>query len=94
MASLLLTRITLVWFLLVAATAFSWEMGHGAGFDDLRYASIAIIVVAFIKVRFVILEFMEIRTAPLFMRIIGATWCVVICTILVTLYWHGVNKVV
>ncbi len=94
MASLVRSRITLVWFLLVAATAISWEMGHGAGFDDLRYASIAIIVVAFIKVRFVILDFMEIRTAPLFMRIIGATWCVVVCTALVTLYWHGAGKII
>ena len=60
MAYLLRSRITLVWFLLVAATALSWELGHGAGFDDVHYASVAIIIVAFIKVRFVILDFMEI----------------------------------
>ena len=89
MTNLLRTRITLVWFVLVAATAFSWEMGHGVGLHDLRQASVAIIVVAFIKVRFVILDFMEIRHAPIWMRIVGETWVVVVCSILVGLYLHA-----
>ena len=89
MKHLLGSRITVVWLLLVAATAVSWEMGHGAGFRDLRLASASIIVIAFIKVRFVILDFMEIRNAPLPMRLIGELWVVVICTTLVTLYWRA-----
>ncbi len=89
MAALLLTRTTLVWLLLVGATALSWAMGHGAGFADSRYAGVAIIVVALIKVRFVILEFMEIRTAPLFMRLTAEIWLLVIGTVLITLYWKG-----
>ncbi|UCV23672.1 cytochrome C oxidase subunit IV family protein [Ferribacterium limneticum] len=92
-ASLLRARATLVWFLLVAATTFSWEMGHGAGFSDHRYASIAIIVMAFIKVRYVLLDFMEIRNAPTLMRLAGETWLVVICSVLVFLYWQGANQV-
>lgn len=91
MAVLLRTRITLIWLLLVAATALSWEMGHGGGFDDVRHAGVAIIVVAFVKVRFVILDFMEIRNAPQFMRIICETWVVGICTMLVVLYWQGAS---
>jgi Prokaryotic Cytochrome C oxidase subunit IV len=94
MNSLIFSRIGLVWFLLVAATAASWEMGHGVGFEDIRHASIAIIVVAFVKVRFVILDFMEIRHAPIWMRIVGETWCVVVCSVLVVLYWQGVSKVI
>jgi hypothetical protein len=94
MVALLRTRITLVWFVLVAATAFSWEMGHGVVFDDVRYASVVIIVVAFIKVRFVLLDFMEVRHAPLFMRLIGTVWLVAVCTTLVVLYWHSAIKVI
>ena len=89
MVALLRTRITAIWFLLVAATALSWEMGHGVGFDDVRHAGVAIIAVAFIKVRFVILDFMEIRNAPLFMRIIAEVWVVVICTTLIVMYLQG-----
>jgi hypothetical protein len=86
MGSLIRSYITLVWFLLVAATALSWEMGYGVGFDNVRHASVAIIVVAFIKVRFVILDFMEIRNAPLFMRLIGEVWVFVVCSTLILLY--------
>lgn len=86
MSSLIRSRITLVWLLLVAATAFSWEMGHGVGFLDVRQASVAIIVVAFIKVRFVVQDFMEIRKAPLFMRLVGEIWVIVICTTLIALF--------
>lgn len=89
MASLLWTRTTLVWFILVAATALSWEVGHGVGFQDVRHASVAIIVVAFIKIRFVILDFMEVRNAPSFMRIIGEAWVLVVCAVLAALYWYG-----
>lgn len=86
MKSLFLSRITLTWFILVVATALSWEMGHGMGFSDIRHAGVAIIIVAFVKVRFVILDFMEMRHAPHFMRLIGEIWTVVICTTLVTLF--------
>jgi hypothetical protein len=89
MLYLLRSRITLIWFLLVTATALSWEMGHGVGFHDARYAGVAIIVIAFIKVRFVLLDFMELRHAPLFMRLIAETWVVVIGTTLITLFLRG-----
>lgn len=89
MIHLIRNRVTLVWFILVAATAASWEFGHGVGLSDLRYASIAIIVIAFVKVRFVILDFMEIRHAPIPMRIVGEVWAVVVCTALIVLYLHG-----
>ena len=91
--NLLRSRITLVWFLLVAATAISWEMGHGAGFSDIHWASVSIIVIAFIKVRFVILDFMEIRHGPIWMRIVGETWCVAIGSALVILYLHGAGSI-
>lgn len=86
MRSLLLSRTTLIWFFLVAATALSWEMGHGVGFSDLHHAGAAILIIAFVKVRFVILEFMEVRHAPLLLRLMGETWSVVVCAVLVTLF--------
>jgi hypothetical protein len=86
MRSLFFSRTTLVWFGLVAATALSWEMGHGLGFTNPRHAGVAILVVAFVKVRFVILDFMEIRHAPLFMRLVAEAWFVVACTTLVVLF--------
>ncbi|MCV7301270.1 cytochrome C oxidase subunit IV family protein [Mycobacterium barrassiae] len=80
---LLRSRATLVWLLLVAATALSWGMGHDVGISDMRIAGVAIIVVAFVKVRFVVFEFMEIRGAPKWMRQVGEGWIVLIATLLI-----------
>ena len=85
MDSLLFSRTTLVWFILVAATLLSWEVGHGLGFDDLRHAGAAIVVIAFVKVRYVLLDFMEIRHAPFFKRVIGEAWAVLVCVAVVGL---------
>ena len=86
MKSLLLTRVTLVWLLLVIATAASWTIGHGAGPYELRYTGSAIMGLAFVKVRLVIHEFMEIRTAPPFMRIVADGWLLAIVATLITVY--------
>jgi hypothetical protein len=86
MQSLLHSRLTLVWLVLLAATLASWAMGHGLGFSDTKHASIAIICVAFIKVRFVMIEFMEMGGAPPPMRLIGELWPLVVGSVLVVLY--------
>lgn len=86
MRALLLSRITAVWALLVAATMLSWELGHGLGFGSARSAGAAILIVTFIKVRFVMLDFMEVRHAPRWMRGVGEAWIVLITTLLVVLF--------
>jgi hypothetical protein len=84
--SLWLSRTTLIWTLLVVATLISWELGHGVGFDDARAGGAAILVVTFIKVRFVVLDFMEIRTAPRWMRALLEAWIVLCASILIGLF--------
>jgi hypothetical protein len=70
---------------LVAATLVSWGFGHGWGLDP-QAAGIAVIIIAFVKIRYVILDFMELRTAPLGMRVAAEAWCIVVCSTLVLLY--------
>jgi len=43
-------------------------------------------VVSFVKVRFVMHEFMELRHAPLFMRLLADGWIIAITAILIGLY--------
>ena len=90
MRALLFDRITLIWFLLIAATALSWEFGHGLGFGDrYRHATVAVIVIAFIKVRYVFLDFMELRAAPLPLRLMLEAWAIGVGGAIIFLYWPG-----
>ncbi len=88
MSELFRTRITAVWILLVGATLFSWTVGHGLGFSDARMAGSAILVVTFAKVRFVMLDFMEMRHAPRGLRIAAEAWVVAIAIVLLVLFLH------
>ena len=86
MAPLLISRPTLIWVILLAATGVSWGVGAAFGGSGIRWAGAAIIAVAFVKVRLVILEFMEVRRAPWAMRLAGEVWILSLCATLVTLF--------
>ena len=86
MVSLLISRATLIWIILVVATGMAWGMGHGLGGTDVRLAGVVIFGISFVKVRLVIREFMEIRGAPQFMRVVSDLWVVAICARLIGLF--------
>jgi hypothetical protein len=80
---------TVAWFVLILATLTSWRLGtdHGLGSDeDHELASVAIFLVAFVKVRLVGLYFMELREAPLPLRGIFEGYCAVVCAAVIGMY--------
>ena len=79
-------RITVVWLALIVATGLSWESAH-LGTIDARLLTTAVLVVAFLKVRYIGLEFMELRCAPVALRIIFEAWVAVVCAALLAVYW-------
>jgi len=90
MLALLRREITCVWLVLILATALSWQFGHGFGFGDrYTYATVAIVIIAFIKVRFVFLDFMELRHAPLPLRLAFESWALVLGSTIIVCYWTG-----
>ncbi len=94
MMGLLLKPITAAWLLLMLATGLSWWLGldHGLGSDpqsDYRYLSSGLIFIAFIKVRIVIRYFMEVREAPLALKLVCDVWIVLVCGAIIYLYWFG-----
>ncbi len=93
MTMLLRNRITLVWLGLVVATCLSWETGGDLAFTgDGRNLGAIVLIIAFVKVRYIILEFMELRHAWLGMRLFAEAWCLVVCVAVLFLFWgpfHG-----
>jgi Prokaryotic Cytochrome C oxidase subunit IV len=79
-------RVTGIWLALIAATLISWTMGQGDSLGSTRRTSIAIIVIAFLKIRYVIYDFMDLRGAPLFMRIVAESWVLIVCTTIIAFY--------
>lgn len=86
-------RTTWVWGLLILATALSWQLGHGPGFGSHHErATVAVVLIAYLKIRFVFLDFMELRAAPWPLRLIFEAWAALVCGAVIALYWSGLAR--
>lgn len=83
-SSVLTDRTTVAWLILVVSTGVGLWLGQ-AGQDNtqnIRLAVAGVIVVAFIKVRIVGFEFMELKYAPRWLRHGFDAWLVAVCAAL------------
>jgi heme/copper-type cytochrome/quinol oxidase subunit 4 len=76
----------IVWVGLIIATLLSYWLGSDHGLSSAEARTLIIFVVAFVKVRFVGLYFMELRQAPVILRSLFEGWCLVVCLLLAGLY--------
>ena len=89
MTALARTVVTPVWLLLVVATVISWMLGANYGPGNHEAATVTVMVVSFVKVRFVGLYFMELRHAPLPLRLGFEAYVLVVCGAVLGLYLAG-----
>lgn len=82
------SRVTLVWLALITATAVSWQLGHHMGLNDREMSGVVILVIAVVKVRYVMLDFMELRYSPLPMRLAIEIWAVIAAVAMAAMYRH------
>lgn len=85
-AALLRAPFTAVWFVLIAATLISFWLGTDHGLSSPAARSILIFVVAFVKVRFVGLYFMELKDAPWALRGLFEGYCLLVCALVIGFY--------
>jgi multisubunit Na+/H+ antiporter MnhE subunit len=80
---------TLICALLMLATAVSWWLGTDSFSTGSSVAGItaALMVIAFVKVHFVIRYFMEVRLAPLALRLACGGWVVLVCAAILVVVW-------
>jgi Prokaryotic Cytochrome C oxidase subunit IV len=76
---------TLIWLLLLLATAISYVLGHGAMPLDGRISGAAILLIAFAKARIVGLRFMDLRHAIRPLRFAFEAWIVAVAAALIVL---------
>jgi hypothetical protein len=75
-----------VWFLLIAATLLLWYLGAEHAVPNAHLATVLILIVAFIKWRFVGLYFMELRDAPVPLRMLFEAQCATVCAVVLGVY--------
>jgi heme/copper-type cytochrome/quinol oxidase subunit 4 len=89
--TLLRERVTLVWLVLMAATCTSTWMLSKDAFSP-TVAVVGIFLIAAMKVRFVMLDFMELRDAPVGVRAAFETWIVVVTCVILG-FWFATPSV-
>ena len=87
MLGLLRNPLYRTWLLLILASAATFEL-RADGFVGLA-AGAATLVIAYLKQRLVILDFMELRHAPLVWRLALEGWLLVVSLIILSVYWLG-----
>ncbi|MEM7469215.1 MAG: cytochrome C oxidase subunit IV family protein [Pseudomonadota bacterium] len=89
MGTLISHPVAKIWLLLIIATALSWLMGgeHQTPLSAGQMASV-VLLIALIKVRFVIRYFMEVREAAKSLRLATDLWVVGVAVVLLGLYWR------
>jgi hypothetical protein len=83
--------VTYVWALLIAATTVSWVLGahHDILIDSRRVATVGVLLIAFAKVHFVGMYFMELRQAPRALSWVFNGWVLAVCAVIIGLYLSG-----
>lgn len=86
--------VTAVWLLLMSFTLLSWWLGGGAGSaSEGPYVVTSILAVTFIKIRLVIVHFMEVREVPAAIRAPFEIWCIGVCGALIyVLLFQGAHS--
>lgn len=81
--------LTGTWLVLVAITVLSWWLapGHTGGHVEPSIPiTVTVIALAVIKSRLIIRNFMEVRTAPLWLRRATDSWLAVLWTAVLVIY--------
>ena len=80
--------LTYVWAFLVAITVASWSIGrgHGVAYQIDAAITIGVLLIAFVKAQLVIRYFMEVRSAPRWLKRTTYGWNIALLCLLLWFY--------
>ena len=92
MKPILRDQSTYVWAGLSAITVLSWWLArtahHGGHFVASTPVTIGVLAIGFVKARFILRSFMEVRTAPMWLRRFCDVWLVVFWGAVLVIYLY------
>ncbi|HET8710205.1 MAG TPA: cytochrome C oxidase subunit IV family protein [Spongiibacteraceae bacterium] len=91
MTAYLRNPLTYVWAFLALITLASWSLGrgHGADYQINPAITIGVLAIALIKSRFVIRYFMEVGSAPRWLRYACDGWLLSVFGLLLAIYYFS-----
>lgn len=89
MTAYLRNPLTLVWAFLAAITVASWSIGrgHGDAYHIDAAITIGVLLIASVKAQLVIRYFMEVRSAPRWLKHTAYGWNLALLCLLLLFYW-------
>ncbi|MCY4426248.1 MAG: cytochrome C oxidase subunit IV family protein [Halieaceae bacterium] len=78
--------LAIIWLVLIGVSLLSWKAGASSVSAAPLWLVVPILLLTFTKVRFVVLDFMEVRHAPIQLRLILEAWLALTCLALVLGY--------
>ena len=90
MTDIFKSSFTIVWVILALLTCVSWFLGDNYQAVETQYAkyfTTALMLLAFFKIRLVILHFMETKKAVMPLRLALEVWVVGVCALILFLYF-------
>ena len=88
MSALFSNRLAAVWLFLSALTILTWWLGSHSAISA-ALVTYGVLLIAVIKTRFVIRNFMEVRDAPLWLQLACDAWLVALFAMLALFYRSG-----
>ncbi|AFM16249.1 hypothetical protein Mycch_1448 [Mycolicibacterium chubuense NBB4] len=81
--------LTLVWAVLTAVTVVSWLTARDGGAAHHLNVTVTVVVllIAAVKTQLVIWHFMEVRTAPRWLKLLTSGWLVAVVGLLLGVYF-------
>lgn len=89
MSTYLRSPLTLVWAVLTVVTIASWLTARDGGAAHVVNTTVTVVVllIAAVKTQLVIWHFMEVRHAPIWLRVTTMSWLVVLFALLLGVYF-------
>ena len=87
-------RLLTSWLGLSLITLVSWWIGTNHGqrhFEPNAAVTYAVLLIAAVKIRVIMREFMEVRLAPPLLRRVTDAWIALIFVLLLSVYWLGIG---
>jgi hypothetical protein len=84
-------RLAIVLLALSAVTVLSWWLAGDAALQSNATITFAVLVIAALKVRIIVMEFMEARHAPALLRRFTDAWLVLLVSVLLVIYLIGLH---